>query len=468
MKLTFKFLVSVLSLFLISCKSNLLVLEDLVPSARQQNFNVSFSQSSLTDFSLNLNLSYEIRNPYKKDLPVPDHTMGILLNEITTDLLSEHKSVTVPAKSSKVLEYTFKLDFGTLQTLLGKNNKITFLSSIEMDLSDYSDMLPNYTLAVSKDFNLDASDLKPKIDDLLRKRLGKYTFELEHSTYVKIPSPPSITLSSAPMEIRLLGDGINTINPNEIKEALIPFGDLLVNGELDGLKDPFIDAIINTSVTIPTPTVTEWNKTTDIKMEDQVVNLLRPMDPQIDAKWNDAKSKMYLSTSIPVANYLIDNFLDPLIDSDATEKWNMFQGAYNELKTTVLPDELPGPQTRGFELAIPISFKNNNEFPISVPIFRSSVFVTGGQPFSIYIKPENLNEIPLDNVPSNTAIIEAKQMKKLYIVFSFDMQAFNQGIYSLFMKKQFEPNLKGIVSYDFGYGPMYVGYDLEKLKLNYK
>ena len=81
-------------------------------------------------------------------------------------------------------------------------------------------------------------------------------------------------------------------NPNEIKEALIPFGDLLVNGELDDLKDPFIDAIVNSSVTIPTPTITEWNKTTQIKMEEQVINLLKPLDPQIETKWGNIKNML--------------------------------------------------------------------------------------------------------------------------------------------------------------------------------
>ncbi|MEX2512937.1 MAG: hypothetical protein WD398_08530 [Cyclobacteriaceae bacterium] len=52
------------------------------------------------------------------------------------------------------------------------------------------------------------------------------------------------------------------------------------------------------------------------------------------------------------------------------------------------------------------------------------------------------------------------------MAFSFDMKAFNQGIYSLFMEKQFEPNLGGIMSYDFGYGPLYIGYDLKDMSLN--
>lgn len=47
------------------------------------------------------------------------------------------------------------------------------------------------------------------------------------------------------------------------------------------------------------------------------------------------------------------------------------------------------------------------------------------------------------------------------------MKAFNHGIYSLQMKNQVEPNLKGIMSYDFGYGPMYVEYNLQNLNLEY-
>lgn len=461
----------ILSLFCFSCfacKTNLLVLEDLVPSARQQDFEVSFTQSTLTDFELLLNLSHEFRNPYNKELPIPDHAMGILLNDSQTDLLTSHKSVKIPAKSSAVLEYQFKLNYGTLQSLMGKNNKITFHTSIELDLSAYSDMLPNYQISVTEDFDLESFKLKPMAEKLLQKKIGKYELELEHSTHVKISAPPTISVSSEPIEITLLGEGTDIISPNDIKNALIPFGDLLINGQLDGIKDPFLSALIESSVTFPAPTLTDWDRTIEVEMEPQVLNMLRPLDPSIDLKWNRTKSILYQSVELLVADYFIDNILNPHVDPNASEKWDTFQVGYNNLKTTIFPDEIPGLKTRGFEIAIPVSFKNNNNFPISLPLFRSSVFVTGGQPFSIFIKPKGVNEVSLNSVPTNIATVDGNETIILYVVFSFDMKAFNHGIYSLFMKNQFEPNLKGIMSYDFGYGPMYFGYDMKDMNINYK
>ena len=452
--------------YLFSCKTNLLVLEDLVPSAQQQDFEVSFSQASLNDFSLNLNLSYEVSNPYKKALPIPDHSMGILLNDTNTDLFEAHESIMIPAKSTKVLHYEFGLDNQTLASLMGKNNKITFHTSIELDLNDYSDMLPNYQLTVTEDFDIESSELKPMIDKLLNRKIGSYKFTLEHSTHVKIPAPPAISPSTKPIEITLLGNSLDLINPDEIKNAMIPFGDLLINGELNGLKNPFLDAVLNASVPNPVPPFDP----AQLPLENEVLKFINGFFPAMNAddKWKDLKDILYHEVDIPATDYFIDNFLDQYADSLASEKWEYFKDAYNSLKGTQFPDKIPGPQTRGFELAIPVSFTNNNDFPINLPLFRSSVFITGGQPFSIYLRPEHTEEIFLDKVPSGMAVVNAKQTTTLYVVFSFDMKAFNHGIYSLFMKQQFEPNLRGIMSYDFGYGPLYFGYNLMDLNLSYK
>lgn len=191
-------IVSVLNL---SCKTNLLVLDDMLPSAKQQDFNVSFSQSSLTDFSLNLNLTYEIKNPYKKDLPIPKHAMGIFINDTNLGLAVEHNSVSIPAKSSKVLKYPFRLSSDLLESLKGKDNKLTFHSSLELDLTEYSSMLPNYQLTVTEDFDIETSKFKPLIDNLIQKKIGTYNFEMEHSTHVKIPTLSTISPSSEPIVI---------------------------------------------------------------------------------------------------------------------------------------------------------------------------------------------------------------------------------------------------------------------------
>lgn len=456
------------SCFLLSCSTNLMVLEDMLPKAKQQSFNVKFNQTSLVDFSVNFDLVYEISNPYKKELPIPDHVMGIFVNGRDIGLAKTHQEVMVPSKSSSLLNYSFTLSSAQLRQLMGKDNNLTFKTAIELDLTDYTNMLPNFQLAVSEDFDLESSELKPYINKLLQKKIGKFDFSYEHSARVKIPAPPSITKSNEPIEIKLLGTGSNLLNPNAIKNALIPFGDLLINGEMDGLKDPFIDAVVSMTVPVPDPVIDNIFRTKDVKIEKYMLDLIRPFDSQINNKWNNTKALLYRSSSFKLTDYFVDNILDPTGNQGASQKWDDFQDSYDQFKFTEFPDQLPGPQTRGFEILIPFTFKNQNEFPISIPIFRSSVILPGGQPFSMYVKPKDMGEINLGEVPSNQAEIPAKQSKTLYVVFSFDMKAFNQGIYSLFMQNQFEPNLGGIMSYDFGYGPLYIGYDLKNMSLDYK
>lgn len=453
---------------LIGCRANLLMLEDMLPSAKQQNFDVSFDQSSLLDFAVNFNLTYEISNPYKKNLPIPAHAMGIFVNGKDIGMSWDHNEVTIPAKSSLILQYPFTLSSGQLQNLLGKDNKITFQTNIELDLTDYTDMLPNFQLAVTEDFDIESSKMNPFINNLLKKRIGKFNFSYEHSAQVKLPTPPSISKSNEPIEIRLLGTGNSLINPNAIKNAMLPFGDLLITGELNGLKDPFIDKVVGLTVKVPDPQPLYWNKTKDVKIETFMLDLLRNFDTGIDNKWKNTKSILYREQEFPATDFFVDNFLQGKVDDNASGKWDDFQDAYDEFKTTVFPTEIPGPQTRGFEIAIPFTFRNQNEFPISIPIFRSSVIMSGGNPFSMYVKPKNMGEIELGKVPSNQTQIAAKSQETMYVVFSFDMKAFNHGIYSLFMKNQFEPNLGGVMSYDFGYGPLYIGYDLKKMSLDYK
>ncbi|WP_339925589.1 LEA type 2 family protein [uncultured Cyclobacterium sp.] len=463
-----QFLLFIGSCLLLSCSTNLMVLEDMLPRAKQQSFNVKFDQTSLVDFAVNFDLVYEISNPYKKELPIPDHVMGIFVDGKDIGLAKTHEGVLVPPKSTTLLNYSFTINSNQLRQLLGKNNNITFRSAIELDLTDYTNMLPNFQLAVSEDFDLESSELKPYLNKLLQKKISKFDFSYEHSAQIKIPAPPVISKSNQPIEIKLLGEGSNLINPNAIKTALIPFGDLLVNGEMAGLKDPFIDAVVSMTVPVPDPVIENIFRTKDVKIENYMLDLIRPFDSQINTKWNNTKALMYRNSSFKLTDYFVDNILDPAGFPDASEKWDIFQTSYNQFKYTVFPDQLPGPQTRGFEILIPFTFKNQNEFPISIPIFRSSVILPGGQPFTMYVKPKDMGEINLGEVPSNQAEIPAKQSKTLYVVFSFDMKAFNQGIYSLFMKNQFEPNLGGIMSYDFGYGPLYIGYDLKNMSLDYK
>lgn len=434
-----------------------------MPSARQHNFDLAFEQTSLTNFALKLKVSYEFRNPYKRDFPLPNHAMGIIFNnDRDVGTLEEIEATSIPAKSSEIIEYEFFLDFTTLQSLMGKNNEITFHTSIELDLSDFSDLLPKYQLNVSEDFNIETSKLKPMVDDLLKRRIGSYDLVLEHSTNIKIPALPTISPSSKPIEITLLGDGLDIADLGDIRDKIVPFTDVLINGEMANLTHPFISSVKELKSPIPP------NPTLEQIMLD-AINIVFPNLDFTDDWTNLAEIMAPADGKSEVSSYLLSNFINSdHLNNFTNTMWSNFTSAYDSIKDLQFPELIPGPETRGFEIAIPIVFHNNNEFSINVPVFRSTAFMSeNSQPFSMYVKPEGISEIPLETVPSSTTIL-GNDEETLFIVFSFDMQAFNNGMYSIFMKKQFKPNLQGILSYDFGYGPMYVSYDLDQLELDYK
>lgn len=96
--------------------------------------------------------------------------MGIFVNGRDIGLAKTHQEVMVPSKSSSLLNYSFTLSSAQLRQLMGKDNNLTFKTAIELDLTDYTNMLPNFQLAVSEDFDLESSELKPYINKLLQKR----------------------------------------------------------------------------------------------------------------------------------------------------------------------------------------------------------------------------------------------------------------------------------------------------------
>lgn len=286
---------------------------------------------------------------------------------------------------------------------------------------------------------------------------------------MKIPKAPTLTAATQLAEVAILGTGLDLISMEGMKNALIPFGDLLINSELNGLKDPFIESVVNATIYYPAPRLDNLMHVEPIRMETQMLNLLRPVDPLIDQKWGTVKNALFQSAKIPLHDFVLDQFIVKYIDTNARTKYQGFQQAYTQLKQTVLPNQMPGPGTHGFEIAIPFRFKNNNDFPVTIPLFRSSVYVNNTQPFSLYLRPAGVTSIPLNTLPgADVATIGPQATQTLFAIFSFDMRAFNQGMYSLFTKQTFQTNLRGLVSYDFGYGPLYVGYDLSNMQVGFK
>ena len=455
-----------LSVAIVSCKTNLLVIEDVLPTAQFEGFEPKINQLDFDDFELEMNLAYRFRNPYPRPLPIPTHRMGVKLNEQEIPGLGFDTAMTIPANSSIRVEYPFRMDQNTLDAVLGSQGQFTFHASIDIDVAEFADLLPNYQLNVTDKFSIDSSAYAPLLRELAKRKIEKRTLTLEKSFPVKIPAPPSITKSTDPIQVEWLGNGWNAINLNALKDALTPFGDLLIESEIGQLTNPFVQAMLETSVTIPTPKLTCWNCTTKVNLSEQALNLARPLDPQIDNKWDDLTDLLYIENSFSASDYFVDNFLKK-VNPNAPAMWGTFTSGWETFKNTELPESLPSVETRGFRLSIPFVFRNENDFPISVPLFRSSAYLGNGEPFSIQLRTEDMVEVPLEQLPQQHAQIPANQTQTLYVTFSLNWTDSASGIYGFISGQPLSPNLQGVMSYDFGYGPLFLNYDLSNLNLNH-
>ena len=456
-----------LSIFaLSSCKTNLLVIEDVLPTAQFESFEPTFHQNSFNDFSLEMVLTYRFRNPYPRPLPIPTHRMGIKLNEDDLPNFGGETDTIIPANSSIQIPYIFQINQETLTAVLGKQGQFTFHTSVDIDVSEFADLLPNYQLNITDQLDINSSTYAPLLKELASRKIEKRTLELEKSIPIKIPAPPAISKSTDPMQIEWIGSGWNALNLNALKETLTPFADLLISGEIGQLTNPFVKTMLESEITFPAPTLTCWDCTIDVNLAEQTLNLARPFDPQIGTKWNNLKSLVYIDEQFSATDYFVTNFLSR-VNPDAPGMWNTFNSGWQTFKNTGLPASLPSLETRGFRLSIPFVFHNNNDFPISVPLFRSSAFLASGEPFSIQLRTQDLDEVSLETLPQQHTEIPANQQQTMYVTFSLNWNDSSNGIYGFLSGQPIQPNLKGVMSYDFGYGPLFFRYDLANLSLNH-
>lgn len=453
-------------LALASCKTNLLVIEDVLPTAQFEGFAPVIHQSSFTDFDLEMTLAYRFRNPYPQPLPIPTHRMGIRLNEDDLPNFWVEVDTIVPANSSIQVIYPFRINRETLEAVLGSQGQFTFHTSVDIDVSRFADLLPNYQLNVTDHFSIDSSAYAPLLKELASRKIEKRTLTLEKSIPVKIPAPPAISKSTDPIQVEWIGSGWNAINLNALKEALTPFGDLLVNGEINQLTNPFLDAMLTTEVTVPSPSLRCWYCTTEVNLAEQALNMARPFDPGINTKWNNLKDLLYIEEPFPATDYVVKNYLSK-VNSNAPALWQAFSTGWNTFKNTELPQSLPSLETRGFRLSIPFTFHNKNDFPIHVPLFRSSAFLSSGEPFSIQLRTGDMDMVSLESLPQQHTEIPANQQQTLYVTFALNWNDSANGMYDFISGQPIQPNLQGVMSYDFGYGPLFLKYDLANLNLEH-
>lgn len=172
-----------LGLWLLSgCKTNVLVLNDVLPSTRLKDFQVQFQQTTLTDFSIRFTVMVELKNPFNKDLPFPAHAMGIWINGQNVGLAAEQTEKTVPAKGSLLVTYPFALTAQQLTNMMGKINQVAFRAQVDLNLTDYSSLLPNYKLKVTENWNIETAEANAFALQLTQRKISKYALRFEHES----------------------------------------------------------------------------------------------------------------------------------------------------------------------------------------------------------------------------------------------------------------------------------------------
>lgn len=454
-------------LILSGCSQKILVMEDVLPSAKFEKFEPRFNQTSFEQFELGLAITVSFRNPYDKELQIPKHRMGILLNEQKKpDGLFVEKAVVIPAKSTREVEYVFSLTRQTIQSVLGRENTFKFVTDLDIDLSSFTHFLPNFKLGVTDRFNIDSSSYNPIVRELGQRKLKKYKYHFEKSVKVKIPTLPKIENSPEPIKIEWIGETSAWINPNEYKEKMQSFVDLLIDGKLNNLTSPFVKTLEDASVTIPAPRWDCWTCTQNINFAEHMINMGKTFDPNMEQKYDELKKLVYVSGDVEVADYFVDHFLTK-VNRDARVLWDQFEAAWGHFKNLEFPANMPTPKTRGFRISFPIVFRNPNQFPVELPLFRNSAFISGGEPFSIQLRPKNVSEVSMDHISRQQTTVPANSATTLYITFSMNWLDSQMGIYGFLSGKPLQPDMRGVMSYDFGYGPMYVKYSLQDLNMSF-
>ena len=435
----------------VQCKGpSFLTLEDVLPSARFNGFDVQVLQDANGFSGLQMEVDFYFRNPYKQlALPLPEHKMNLVIGEKDVTLIGPKQSIAeIPAQSEEILTYQFKLTKSMLSQFMGKEQAVGFSSTLKFDLTDFTDQLPSYNIKVTDQFNLDSTKIGPIAKKLLEDRVTEHELELKYLTKVKIPNVPQIQASANPVKITLVGTGL-PIPLDDIKNQLTPFGDLIITGELEGLTNPFVEFLtgiegafftwLQAGVATGLTTQSEYNAA--------------------QTSWANLKSMLNDPNDIAVMDHFIDNFLSK-VNSNASTMWDGFQNQWENFKNLELPNEIPSLETEGMRIAVPFKFVNTNEFPIQTPIFMASAVGYNQKPFSFYILPENLLNQQNPNIFGPGIDIPASGDKTLYLTFELNWSAAGQGFFPFLNGADLNPNIQGAFNYDFGYGPILLKFDL--------
>lgn len=448
----------ILALILPSCKKlQVLSLEETLPTVRFKKATVVAVQPESDGLVIRLNLWFEYSNPFGKPLPVPEHEFSFGMNNETIQR-SKMPAFKVPARGSTRKAYDFTIDLtgsnaGRFASYMGKDNVYEFKSKFRINLKNVLDELPKYNIVLPESEKVPEAT-KEKLQNYLNEKLGEREFELAHSDTLRIPAFPEIGPAfGQPIRVRFVGQ-MESLNLQPVKDAIVPMGNLLINSNFSSsMADPFVKKLENTTVTIPAPTATQWFRTKDVKLEKYILDLLDGAGFDMDDEWQDLKSKMIPDDTHPhLMDHLVNVYFSKL-NPDAANLWANYKNQWqNFVNTPGFEIHYPGPNVTGLQVEIPFEFTNNNEFPITAPGMSSAAILNNGTPVSFSI-----------SVADGQPTIGGNQSKTMKMTMTLSWQAASDGMLSLINGQTLQPNLKGEVQVDMGYGPMKVDIDIQQM-----
>lgn len=446
------FLLLLVTILTTSCRS-VLNIQDVVPTASFQGVTIRQfpPEMSLEQTNLKLGLTFVYRNPYKKSLPIPDHSFTFTLNgKKLPGMPLDMQGFTIPAEDSihRVYPVTFDLNpLGNLKqfNVLGKDNYLEFSSSFTVNLVEYTSQLAN-------SFEIPVPEGKPGSEiakKYLEEKLGSRTLKLSHGQTLRLPALPQISPANQPVSVRFLGQ-LESIDLSPVKNGMTPMVDLLVQGyENNVVSDPFLD-LMDSKINVL--------GIGEIKVVDYLMGtVLFPFfGEEAGDKWQGLKEKVRPEAGTPLLNHFLLTFVDP--NSPVQDNWEQFTDQWDAFKEMPAKIEYPGPGVTGLELIIPFNFKNTNEFPIEAPMFFADASLNNYHPILFDLGISNGDR----KIPAN-----ATRQMRVKVTLNWNGSEMSGGIMSVLQGAQLSPNLKGETLIDMGYGPMQVNMDLQNMLMKW-
>ena len=443
-----------------SCSRSILSLQDSVPTIGFRGIDLSNQQdfSSLEDITLSVGLKFLYQNPFNSALTIPAHQVEVRLNgDPIPGQLASHPGFTVPANGQILEIYPLELDLspeGILASLdvLGKDNYLEVESSMDLDLSDLSETFRNNGLILPENELTDKLGLEEK----LRQKLGTYTLSMAFGDTIRLPLLPTAGLSSRAASVSFLGH-LDTLNLGAYQEAIVPFVDQLLTAELErDLMYPFIAAISELDCPAfpqPVPCIDMFS--------DAVTGFIQTAfaaDPVTRANLTSQWASMMAEIQSPpeAGDPILDQVLSPLLPG-VESNLDLLRQEWAAFKSEDAIISYPGSQVTGIRVSIPFLIHNPNEFAIDAPsLFSSAQLVNGNMAYS----PAQFSASPQggSRIPGGTS-------KDMRITMELSWGQMSAGFQALFSGKTIRPNLTGSTQFDFGYGPVIMGFDLEGMRM---